>query len=106
VKVTGDEIGPAIGSGGLDLKSGSLTDVQMQQPQAISVGGADDDLLIVLPSKNAVMVADDEKVVSLATEATKAANGVNMVGNANGAVHHKTSIYIASDGKLKKFTSP
>jgi hypothetical protein len=106
VKVTGDQIGPALGSGALDMKSGALLEARMQQPQAISIGGADKDLLLVLPSKNAVMVADSEKVVALATEATKADNGINLAAGPNGVVHHGANIYIAANGKLKKFTSP
>ena len=92
LKIANDQIEQAVGAGVQNFKSGALLEGQMTRPESIDFGGTAKHLLIVLPSKNAIMVADDKRLIALATEETKAGNGADMITNPTGAIHHGGNI--------------
>jgi hypothetical protein len=94
------------------IKSGSLLEGSLASPTAMSPAG--DRLYVLASADNGIQVVDTvkETIVSLATEATKAANGKNMTGETQGLVAHggavyfgeKTTVGTATKYKLRKFT--
>lgn len=100
------------------IKSGTLTDGALGAPTSMSPAG--DRLYVLASADNAIQVIDTVKntIVSLATEATKAANGKAMTGETQGVVGHGGAVYFGekvtavgpANGKYKlrkfTFTSP
>lgn len=108
VKISGDQIEPFAGSGVLGLAPGTLDLAKIETPTSLDYHAGEKKFYVVSSTRGAVYEIDEaaDKVVALASEATKAFAGQDLAPNAQALVCHGGSVYVVSNQKLMKFTSP